>query len=95
MLIRHNIKKYKTRKNGVKRKMGKPMHRLSESPVKIDKRHAIEITAKFLEQHHSIGAATAVLKGTEWFVTMSVGMSKNDIREVRIDANTGKILGYT
>ena len=75
--------------------MERPIHHLNESPVKIDKRHAIEIATKFLEQHHSIGAATAVLKGVEWFVTMSVGMSKNDTRKVRIDANTGKILGYT
>lgn len=75
--------------------MGKSIHHLNESPVKIDKRHAIDITTKFLEQHHSTGAATAVLKGTEWFVTMRVGISKNDIRKVRIDANTGKILGYT
>ncbi len=75
--------------------MVKIIHRLNESTTKISKDKAIEITKRFLEQHHSVSGASAVLRGKEWFVTMCIGMSNNDTRQVRIDANTGKILDYT
>jgi uncharacterized membrane protein YkoI len=70
------------------------MHCLDES-AKITRQQAIEIARKFLEQHHSVSGAIAVLREEKWFVTMCVGMSKSDTRQVRIDANTGKILDYT
>jgi uncharacterized membrane protein YkoI len=71
------------------------VHRLNESAEKITRQQAIEITKKFLEQHHSVSSASAVLREGKWFVTMCVGMSKSDTRQVRIDASTGKILDYT
>lgn len=71
------------------------IHRLDESAAKITRQQAIEITKKFLEQHHSVSGASADLREGKWFVTMCVGMSKSDTRQVRIDANTGKILDYT
>ncbi|HYL65793.1 MAG TPA: hypothetical protein VEU72_01415 [Nitrosopumilaceae archaeon] len=36
----------------------------------------------------------AVLEGEIWLVTAIVGLSKNDVKKVRIDLNTGKILDY-
>lgn len=71
------------------------IHRSNESAIKINKQQAIEITRKFLEQHHNVSSARAVLKQDRWIVTMCVGMSKNDTRHVQIDASTGRILGYT
>lgn len=73
----------------------KKIHRLDESTAKITRQQAIEITRKFLEQHHSVSSANAVLREGKWVVTMCVGMSKSDTRQVRIDANTGKILDYS
>lgn len=73
----------------------KEIHRLDESTAKITRQQAIEITKKFLEQHHSISNASADLREGRWFVTMCIGMSKSDTRQVRIDANTGKILDYS
>lgn len=73
----------------------KEIHRLDESTAKITRQQAIEITKKFLEQHHSVSNASAALREGKWFVTMCIGMSKSDTRQVRIDANTGKILDYS
>ena len=62
----------------------------------IGKKKAIEIARKFLEQYHSLVIPkNAVLDKKRWFVSLEVGMSKDDFMEVVIDAETGKILGYT
>jgi len=66
----------------------------SESTVKINKQQAIEITRKFLEQHHNVSSAKAILKQDRWIVTMRVGLSTSDTRSVQIDASTGRILGF-
>ncbi len=71
------------------------MYRSKESTVKINRQQAIEITRKFLEQHHNVSGAKAVLKQDRWVVTMCIGISKSNTRRVEIDANTGRILGYT
>jgi uncharacterized membrane protein YkoI len=62
--------------------------------AKIDYHRSMEIARKFLEQHHSILNINAVLENEVWLVTAIVGLSKNDVKKVRIDANTGKILDY-
>ncbi len=73
----------------------KKIYRNSESTVKINRQQAIEITRKFLEQHHNVSSAKAILKQDIWIVTMCIGMSQSDTRSVQIDASTGRILGYT
>lgn len=65
-----------------------------EKSAKFDNRRSIEIARKFLEQHYSILNINAVLEGDVWHVTAIVGLSKNDVKKVRIDATTGKILDY-
>jgi hypothetical protein len=67
----------------------------NEPAVKISRQQAVEITRKFLEQHHNVSNAKTVWKQDRWVVTMCVGISKSDIRHVEIDAVTGRILGYT
>lgn len=67
-----------------------------ESIFPIGKRKATEIARKFLEQYHSpVIPKNAVLDKKRWFVSLEVGMSKDDFMEVAVDAETGKILGYT
>ena len=73
----------------------KKIYSNNESTVKINRQQAIEITRKFLEQHHNVSSAKAVLKKDVWIVTMCVGMSQSDTRNVQIDASTGRILGHT
>jgi uncharacterized membrane protein YkoI len=82
----------KTRRQEKKVKI---IYHLNESSTKINKDQAIDITKRFLEQHHNVSGASAVLRKEKWFVTMYVSMSNNDTRQVRIDANTGRILDYT
>ena len=71
------------------------IYRSNEPTIKINRQQAIEITRKFLEQHHNVGSAKAELNQDRWIVTMGVGMSKSDTRRVEIDTSTGRILGCT
>ena len=49
---------------------------------------------RFFEQQHSdVVLEEMVLKGDVWTVTVSIGMTDQKIKQVRIDANTGKIIG--
>ena len=53
-----------------------------------------QLAEKFLEQQHSgIIVEKAVLKGTTWIVTVSTGIPQV-VRRVRMDAITGRILGF-
>ena len=62
--------------------------------VWMDENTAKQLAEKFFEQQHSnIVIEKAVSKGTTWIVTVSTGISQV-IRRVRIDAATGKILGF-
>lgn len=66
-----------------------------ESIFTIERKKAIDIARKFLEQYHSpVIPKTALLDKNRWFVSLEVGLSKDDYMEVVIDAETGKILGY-
>ena len=56
---------------------GESIYHINEPATKINKHQAIEITRKFLEQHHNVSSANAILKKNKWFVTMCVGMSKS------------------
>lgn len=63
--------------------------------MSVGKRRAIEIARKFLEQYHSpVIPRNALLHKKRWFVSLEVGLSKDDFMEVVIDAETGTILGY-
>jgi hypothetical protein len=67
----------------------------SQLIVKIDINKAISIARKFLQQYHSpVIFKSAYDDEQSWRISMEVGLSKNDIIEVAVDAGTGKILGY-
>jgi len=60
----------------------------------VDEDTVKQLAEKFFEQQHSnIVVEKAVSKGTTWIVTVSTGISQVT-RKVRIDAITGKILGF-
>jgi len=60
----------------------------------VDEDTVKQLAEKFFEQQHSnIIVEKAVSKGTTWIVTVSTGISQVT-RKVRIDAITGKILGF-
>lgn len=62
--------------------------------LQIDKSYAILLATRFLGQHHSgIIPKDAVLQGNVWIVTLSTGFTESKLRHVRIDANSGTILG--
>ena len=65
----------------------------------IDTPKAIEIAQKFLEEHHTtVDLKSCVLEeSTEekiWIVTFDIGFLDEKIKKVKIDANSGSILGY-
>jgi len=55
----------------------------------------IMVTAlKFFEQQHSdVVLEDMILKGNVWTVTVSIGIMDQKIKQVQIDANTGRIIG--
>ncbi|HWY33310.1 MAG TPA: hypothetical protein VNX68_01610 [Nitrosopumilaceae archaeon] len=62
---------------------------------RIDGRRAKSIARKFLEHYHSlIIFKDAVLDEMIWTVIMDVGHADEHIIHVKVDAETGKILGY-
>jgi len=61
----------------------------------IDEEKAKELTRRFLGQHHTVVDTKAVLDNQIWQVTAYLGFSNTQTRVVQIDADSGKILGYT
>ncbi|HEV2193225.1 MAG TPA: hypothetical protein VGR54_06375 [Nitrosopumilaceae archaeon] len=60
----------------------------------MDKFTIEKIAEKFFGQQHSnIMVRKVVSKGTTWIATVSTGMPPV-VRQVRIDAVTGKVLGF-
>ncbi len=53
----------------------------------------MEIATRFFEQYHSDAIIVkARLDGNVWIVTATVGMVNRQTKQVRIDANSGRIL---
>ena len=62
----------------------------------IDLARAKEVARLFLQQlHTTVIFEEAVLKGNVWTVTMDVGLVGKHFINVKVDAYTGLVLGYT
>ena len=61
---------------------------------KIDSSRAQELARRFLGQYHSVIDTKAVLENDVWIVTVYMGFSNTQTKIVKIDGNSGKILGY-
>ncbi len=58
----------------------------------IDEKTAIKIARRFLEQHHSVIISHTSFQGDCWVVTSSVGFLPEQVKKVRIDIKSGKII---
>ncbi|NHH97268.1 hypothetical protein DYY66_2366 [Candidatus Nitrosotalea sp. FS] len=61
----------------------------------IDEFKAKEIARRFLEQYHSIIVSDVLLEDDVWTVSAKTGLMPKDVKKVMIDAETGRILGYS
>ncbi len=66
-----------------------------DTDLKIDSAKAQELTRRFLSQYHTVIDTKVVLEKDVWVVTAYLGFANTQTRQVRIDANSGQILGYT
>ena len=66
------------------------------SMAEYDMENAIEIAEKFLDEHHStVNLKSADLDDNIWYIIFDVGFLSEQLKEVKVDSNSGKILGYT
>ena len=64
--------------------------------LSIDSNNAKEIAIRFLEQHYSIiETKQAVLQDDIWTVTVLLSSPNDQIRKIRINAKTGKIIDWS
>ena len=63
--------------------------------VGIDAKEAIEEAKEFLKGYHdSFHLISATLEDGTWAVVCDVGFLHEEIKEVKVDASSGKILGF-
>lgn len=62
--------------------------------LKIDATNAISVAREFLKQSYAtLSFKNIILEGDVWIVEYNVGFLKDNIKKVRIDTNSGKIIG--
>ncbi len=62
--------------------------------LQIDASKAIDMAREFLKQSYTtIVFKNIVMEEKVWIVECNVGFLKDNLKKVRIDANTGKIIG--
>lgn len=61
-----------------------------------DMEEAIEKARKFLEDYHStVNLKSSNLENGIWFIIFDVGFLTEQLKEIKVDANSGKITEYT
>jgi len=64
--------------------------------LKVDTSTAIEIAREFLEQSYTtVIFENIIMEENVWIIQFNVGFLKENLKNVRIEANTGKIIGCT
>jgi hypothetical protein len=63
--------------------------------TQVDAEKAKEIVRRFLGQYYTVIDVKAILDNNVWIVTTHLGFSNTQTKQVRIDAYSGKILGYS
>jgi len=57
---------------------------------------ATEIAASFLKQYYAfLRPVSAVRENTTWIVKIDVGVITKEIAEVKVDASTADVIGYS
>lgn len=63
--------------------------------INLDAKTAIDQAKKFLQEYHdTMNLKSANLVGNTWEIIFDVGFLSEQIKEVKVDAETGKVLGY-
>lgn len=63
--------------------------------LNIDAEKAIGKAKEFLKEHHdSFDLVSATLVNNEWVIVCDIGFLSSNIKEVKIDPDSGKILEY-
>lgn len=63
--------------------------------LSIDAKEAIENAQEFLDEYHgSFKLISTTLEGNVWIIICDVGFLNEEIKKVKVDANSGKILGF-
>jgi len=61
-----------------------------------DMEDAIKKAEEFLEDHHStINLKSSDLENGTWYLIFDVGFLSEQLKEVKVNVNSGKITGYT
>ena len=61
--------------------------------TKVDALKASQIARRFLQQSYStVTISNTLLEGNVWMITTNVGLTKDEIVQVKIDSKTGKII---
>ena len=61
----------------------------------LDAKDAIEKARIFLEDYHSsFSLKSTILEEDVWIIICDVGFLNVELKEVKIDASTGKVLGF-
>ena len=64
--------------------------------IRFEMEDAIEKAENFLQKHHdTINLKTADLEDNIWYLIFDVGFLSEQLKEIKLDAESGKILGYT
>ena len=61
-----------------------------------DMEDAIEKAEEFLEEHHStINLKSSEIVNGVWHLIFDVGFLSEQLKEVKVNSNSGKVMGYT
>jgi len=61
-----------------------------------DMEDAIQKAEEFLEEHHStINLKSSNLENGTWYLVFDVGFLSEQLKEIKVNATSGKITGYT
>ena len=61
-----------------------------------DMEDAIKKAEEFLEKRHStMNLESSSLQGGTWYLVFDVGFLTQQLKEIKVNASSGKIIGYT
>ena len=64
--------------------------------VEYDMEDAIQKAEEFLEERHStMNLESSSLQDGTWYLVFDVGFLTQQLKEIKVDASSGKIVGYT
>lgn len=63
--------------------------------LNVDMEEAIQKATDFLGEHHTtISLISSEFVDNTWVILFDVGFLSNQLKEVKVDADSGKIMGY-